>query len=1042
MAQYSDGIWYPAKIKGTTATGYLVSFKGYERQPLHAVTHDQINQRLQNTDPSPAGNPPTKWMCELHNKDRKTPHNLAHVYDEEAQAMIWRCKPSKVCRTANSTQQTHERADTPEDEAGAREPDTVNEEKSGTPHPSLNTLTSLSALITPQDLEKQSPASGASQRQIARPPLDFSTFHDGSPRRRQPRPTETPPVRRVTGLTNHLRTQTPTSTIGPAGKASAQTHSAVAKLQALWKGRKARRDTIALFVQGPKTRLKLFFLPDTTTLQIKRKIQLRIPMQQLVLIYKDKEMEDNKTLQDYGLKPNDTIHLQPTMKAAAMPNTQPLPPYPPAGKFLNAPPQPTEMRGPDMLQDRNPTPNGNTAPTLSKVATTDNTTLNSLPMPPTAPIPQPENTDVIQFFVKTPKGNSLTMREPRNTTVGQLKALLRTITGIPVNQQRLSCTTHTNQQSSGIQAYQQRLSYAQDSATLSEVALQDRSTIQISMRIMGGMDMVKTAEQPTRSTSIYVLGLGIAVSLTSQGYTITDIHPNSPAGNDKRIRKGQLIKKVGDSFSSMRDIHSVGRALQGTPSTSVTLHLQSPPQPATFQIELIRHQNYPSDPTATLSDESEIRLAPPGTASQPLLEQGKDSLDRDSSPSENDCFSFLDPSPPPSSRSAEHRSPSLSHDKPQAPPPVDTDTLAVLRSISELLGGKPEGNYVPQKELAALIYAAIPGTVTDTKRHFTQAYGGRGTFTSFLRARKHPNGQSLLEWKDGTPIELRITSITASPSTSSTKSAKLAPHASGSRPAAAATCPPPRQDDLRNSLLRVTKKPRPPEKHRSQPPPHTTQLSTAEIQQAMIETCRIPRAPHTQTLAALLKTLEHHLQLPVNALEDRKDDITDWFDLLNRLHNATRLLQASNKLPLQSSLEHHLGLELGTLSPWHKAIINWTHPPNPTQKAPAIQPIPKAHQHHPAGADTTFTWQGTTYRKGDFLHISYNPSSNRSPTQLVRLLQINTLERPSQNRAAKPHNAPQLKIQEWTTTDEKNPSAGGYIDDKSKTLQLSLVVVV
>jgi hypothetical protein len=63
----------------------------------------------------------------------------------------------------------------------------------------------------------------------------------------------------------------------------------------------------------------------------------------------------------------------------------------------------------------------------------------------------------------------------------------------------------------------------------------------------------------------------------------------------------------------------------------------------------------------------------------------------------------------------------------------------------------------------------------------------------------------------------------------------------------------------------------------------------------MIETCRIPRAPHTQTLAALLKTLEHHLQLPVNALEDRKDDITDWFDLLNRLHNATRLLQAPHR---------------------------------------------------------------------------------------------------------------------------------------------------
>jgi WD40 repeat protein len=1083
LTQYYDGVWYPATINGTTDTGYLASFKGYERDPPHAVTHHQMKQHPQSTDLSPVGNPPPRWMCELHNKDRSTSQNLVHVYDVDSQSMIWRCKPNKACRIVNPKPQTHARADTLEVEAGTRELDLDNEAKPITPHPSFSTLTTLNTLITPQDLGKKSAASNAeavSQRQLAIPSLNFSAFHAGSSRQRT-RPTESSQPIIVTGLTDHLPTQTLTSTIGPAGKTSAQTHSSVTKLQALWRGSQAPRDTIVLFVQGPKIRLKFFILPNATILQLKQQIQERIPMQQPVLIYKDKEMEDGKTIQDHGLKPNDTIHLQAALQAAAMPNTQPYPPYPPAGQMLNTPPQPTAMRDLEALRDHNPTPNGSSTPTLSTVATPEITTVNSLPRPipmtPTAPMPQKENTDVIQFFAKTPKGNSLTMREPNDTTVGKLKARLQTKTGIPVNQQRLSYIIPANQQRSGIQVNQQRLSYAQDSATLREIALQDRGTIQVSMRLMGGMDTVKTTEQSTGTTSIYVSDLGIAVTLTSQGFEITSIHPNSPAGIDKRISTGQLIKKIDDSFSNMRDIDSVGKALQGNPLTPVTLHLQSQLKPATLRIVLIRQQNHPSDLTAeAFSRAPRIRLALPATSSRPLPEQSTDSPDRDPSPSESarsDHFSFLDPRPPPCNVSAGHSSPSLSHEKPQAPPPEDTDTLVVLRSMNKLLEGKPKGSYVSQKELAGLIYAAFPGTVEDNKRHFTQAYGERGPFTHFLRARTHPTGQPLLEWKDDTPTELRITSIAASPSAPNTKIAKLAPYASGSRPAAAATCPPPRRDDLRNSLQRAPKKPRPSEytlpntsasnkgntrgqpeplqlglgrciptqdaqQHRSQPHTHTTQLSTAKIQQSMIEVCRIPRAPHTQTLTALLKTLEHHLKLPDNALEDRKDDIIDWFDLLNKLHIGTATVQASNQQPLQSLLEHNLGLDYGALTPWHKAITNWTHPPKSPQQAPAIQLLPNAHKHHLAGADRTFTWQETTFREGDFLHISYNPPSKRSSTQLVRLLQIITPERPSEGKPAKPPSAPQLKVQEWITTDVKNPNAGGYIDDKSKTLKLTL----
>jgi hypothetical protein len=307
------------------------------------------------------------------------------------------------------------------------------------------------------------------------------------------------------------------------------------------------------------------------------------------------------------------------------------------------------------------------------------------------------------------------------------------------------------------------------------------------------MDTVKTTEQSTGTTSIYVSDLGIAVTLTSQGFEITSIHPNSPAGIDKRISTGQLIKKIDDSFSNMRDIDSVGKALQGNPLTPVTLHLQSQLKPATLRIVLIRQQNHPSDLTAeAFSRAPRTRRALPATSSRPLPEQSTDNPDRDPSPSESalsDHFSFLDPSPPPCNMSAGHSSPSLSHEKPQAPPPEDTDTLVVLRSMNKLLEGKPKGSYVSQKELAGLIYAAFPGTVEDNKRHFTQAYGERGPFTHFLRARTHPTGQPLLEWKDDTPTELRITSIAASPSAPSTKIAKLAAYASGSHPAAARSGP-------------------------------------------------------------------------------------------------------------------------------------------------------------------------------------------------------------------------------------------------------------
>jgi len=94
------------------------------------------------------------------------------------------------------------------------------------------------------------------------------------------------------------------------------------------------------------------------------------------------------------------------------------------------------------------------------------------------------------------------------------------------------------------------------------------------------------------NTSIYVRSLGIAVTRTPQGYEITGIAPDSPAENDERIRRGHLLLKIGESSDNLRDIDSVGQALQGPPLMPVTLLLGSPLEPKTFQVTLIRQPTH------------------------------------------------------------------------------------------------------------------------------------------------------------------------------------------------------------------------------------------------------------------------------------------------------------------------------------------------------------------------------------------------------------------------------------------------------------------
>jgi hypothetical protein len=501
--------------------------------------------------------------------------------------------------------------------------------------------------------------------------------------------------------------------------------------------------------------------------------------------------------------------------------------------------------------------------------------------------------------------------------------------------------------------------------------------------------------------------------ITDTSYEITDIAPNSPTARDERISRGLLLMKIDVSFGDLRDMDSVGKALQGTPATDVTLLLKAKLIAKTFPITLIRQQSLEGTlgtPVTPSLREPGGYLTLPVTLTRSLSEESRGGPGRTfstaSSAVSEQAFSFLENnSQSPDNPHYGNGPPSPIHKEPPETSQDHTDTLTVLRSMNKPLEGKPEGSYVSQKELAGLTYATIPGTIEEIKRRFIQEHDDRSSFTHFLKDRTHPTGKPLLEWKDGTPTEVRLTSVTPLASMPATKTVQTAPYASGSRPNTAATFPPPRNEDLRNSLRTQPKKPRssehippnisspttleeitplakaalarifndlwenetPPDTaqpislalerlmhlqegtlreyhlplaawynsladlyeqrqtrgepaprplelerwlttqdeqiHRSRPFTPTIQLSTAHLQQAMIEVCHNPTAPHINTLAALRKEIEHHLQLPDNVLEERKGDIKNWFRLLQDLYMATHAVQTFNQQPYQSSLE-------------------------------------------------------------------------------------------------------------------------------------------
>jgi hypothetical protein len=189
--------------------------------------------------------------------------------------------------------------------------------------------------------------------------------------------------------------------------------------------------TLTILVKGSGHTLSFILSPDTTIAFLKQSILMAtgVPPSRQVLSFRDKDMHVPETLRDHNLAPNNNIDLS-----------------------------------------------------LSTMDIQENATPNLLSMPilmaPTAEMPQKTDTDMIQFFVKTLNGSSLTMRDSHDTTGGQLKARLQAKTGIPADQQRLTY-----------------IKEIRDLATLREISLQDSGTIHMSLRLKGGMEEANTQRQ-------------------------------------------------------------------------------------------------------------------------------------------------------------------------------------------------------------------------------------------------------------------------------------------------------------------------------------------------------------------------------------------------------------------------------------------------------------------------------------------------------------------------------------------------------------------